>query len=122
MLDSVTVVNTLHLTNVNPSYAGEYSCLANNSIGTARNASTLIVCGKCVHVCVWLLVINTNNKTFSYLLYVRMSPFSSHINTLTTHVWFIAENCPVCFYWGCFMIHVRCPQVPQLSIIGSAGC
>ena len=46
----------------------------------------------------------------------------SYTNVLAMHVCMIASSSSVCFSQGCFLEHVRHPQVFGLSLIGSAGC
>ena len=46
----------------------------------------------------------------------------SYINVLVMDVCMIANNSSVCFSQGCFLWRVRCPQMLEWFLNGSAGC
>ena len=57
----------------------------------------------------------------TYLYAQILPPLNSYTNEQATHVCMTANSSSVWFSQGCFLEHVRCPQVLGLSLIGSAG-
>ena len=51
-----------------------------------------------------------------------LPPFDSYTNEQAMHVCMIANSLSVCFFQGCFLGHVKHPQILGLSLIGSTVC